>query len=187
MLYFCPFSMKAFCSFTVSCIGFFGRIKKPKIISDSLVLYAREKFLRSRREAHSFVACFVVFLRTSISMVLRRSRLTQVIPSVVRLIFVNMVNFVFGPFSCHPKPDDAVHHVFLSPNSYFYASAGLLKTGYFSYGSSYRKFNFPAQFSSVSVIAKKLSDLLRGKISVCVFMCHVSMIPPEDVIVKGHV
>lgn len=185
MLYFCPLTVQSTRRFAVCRVCFFGGVEKSQIISDSVMLYSCKKFLSLSNKAYAFITCFVVTLRTSISMVLGRCCVAKIVPAVVRLIFINMVYFVVWPFSRHPQPYKSVSHVFFVSYSNFYSAFFLSCSRDRPHWGSSSQLYFPYKSSRVRLVVKKFSDLLSGEVGVRAFVCHIAMLTPEAGIVKG--
>lgn len=182
-----PFAVHFFGGFASSVVGFFGSAKQTQAVSFSAVFNRGQEFLRSRCEAYAFIPRFVILLRTPISVILRRSSVAQIFPDVVRLIFVDVVDFVFRPFAFHVKPRKAMGHIFFVVDPNFYSVFSVHASSSFSRHPSPRKPNFPRKKPGYGVVMQDRAEILCRQISERVLVAafhHTGRIVPGAVIVK---
>lgn len=119
-------------------------------------VYGCKPFLSGVVKAHAFITASIVFLSSTVSMILGRRGFSKIFPLVIRFIFIDMVNFIFGPLSSHPHPNNTVRKIVFTLDSDFNAPLIIRPSRYFSDSSPLRKLNCPAQKASTFIIFKKL-------------------------------
>lgn len=188
MLDFCPtFSMQFFSCFAIRGIGFFGRSKAAEVMPISVQFYSCDPSISFCYKSDTFISGSIIFLRSSIAVILRGCCVSQIFPTVVALVFVDMINFVFRPFSFYIKPREAMGHILIAIYSYFYSTFCAFKTGLFSNDGSFRKGYSPRKNSSGFVINENAADIIARQVLQRIFVSalHSLRLISGAVIVKG--
>lgn len=121
---------------------------------------------------NAFVPSRVVALFSTISMIFGRCSLAQIIESIIPVFFVDVINFVFWPFACHPDPNNAMGEVCFTQNAEFDTSKVVLPTSNItSVGTSGHR-DAPSQFSGVWRVIKDFLEVSLGEIVAGVFVSH---------------
>ena len=154
---------------TISFVGFFGCGKASKIVPLSMYFDTRYVKIFSRRFTDTFVTRAVIALLTSVTMVLRRSSLAQINPTIVRLVFVYMIYFKFGPSAFHIKPSQTMGHVFFTFYSYFYTTFGLLPASNFSRVSASAQRFYPNKFTRTWIVAEHRAQFFCSQVLMRIF------------------
>lgn len=98
-------------SFAVCFMRFLRCFKQPKIMVYSVCFNMSLPFLTNSVPRNTLVARLVCYWPRQIFHILLAGGFTQVFPSIVRRISVNVINFVFGPFSHHYGPSHSMGFV----------------------------------------------------------------------------
>lgn len=152
-----------------SFVGFFGRLESTStVVANSAVFDPCDEALAFLVPRYSLEPRRVVFLRSAIPMILRRRSVSQVAPSIVRLVFIFVVYFVFGPRSRHDKVDESVCHVLFAADSKFDPPTDLLKSGDGS-DFGFTTGDFPAKNAGCWFVADYLSNFVCRQIGMRVF------------------
>lgn len=165
----------------------FCGIKRAKIMSMPIKFYASNKNASLFIKTNALIASSIVFLRSAISVILRRRGVTEIFPAVVRLIFIFVINLVFWPLAFNIQPRQTVRHIFVAVYSYFYPTLFFFwGSGYRSCGATFRKRHFPNKKSRSAAIADDRAQICSGNIDMRVFSTafHALLIIPEGVIVN---
>jgi hypothetical protein len=171
--------VKLLSSFASSCIGFFGRFKDAKVMPLAVNFDAGNVELTglSGYKRDSFVSCGVVFLLASISMVFGRRGSSQIAPTIVRTVFVDVVDFVSWPLARHQQPNDAVGHVFTTVYSYFHAISITIARNLSGLCLS-AKWIFPPQNAGFWIVIKSVLYAELRKVLLSVFVSsHARFLP----------
>lgn len=169
MLQFSPVTVQSFSSLTIGRVGFFGCVKRTQVVPVSVELNSRYIFFAFSYVRHSFVAACVVFLWSSVAVVLRRSGVPQIFPTVVGLIFVDVVDFVLRPFAFHVQPSKSVRHIVFVGEPYFYPAFVLFPTRYVA-GSSFATRFSPAKYAGGRIVMENGFKLFTAQIGKCVLV-----------------
>lgn len=186
MLYFSPFTVKAFRSFTIGRVSLFYGIKRAEVMSVAIQFYACDPFFSTLVKANALISAGVIFLSASIPVVLGWSSVTQVFPAVVGLVFILVVYFVFWPFAFHVQICKAVRHVFFIVNSYLDPVFSIHPTCGISRHTSPGKHNFPCKNACQPVVTKNRTQIVGRQVGKRVFVpsFHWGMLIPECGTVK---
>ncbi len=180
-----PFAVEFFLCFESRFYRGFQGLEAAKNVLRTFVLYESDVLLSCCVEAHAFMAGFVVFLRSSVAMVLGWSGLPKIFPAVIRLIFVTMIDLVFRPRASHPEPDDSVRHVVFAINPDLDSVVSLFTPRDFSYGRADGKPHSPGQQPGAPVVSENFSDVSSCEIVMRFFVGHFRMLTSEGVIVNA--
>jgi hypothetical protein len=112
----------------------------------------------------------VVFLHATISMVFRRRSFTKIFPTVIRPIFVYMIDFFSWPGSCHPKPNNSMCKIVMPPNTYFNSALIINRSGGISDMNTFRQHSFPCQASGFWSIIKDTAHKICANIVMRIFV-----------------
>lgn len=104
------FAMQSGACFGVGSVGLFGGVESSEIVALSSITDFCPESVVMGCDAYAFgkLACFRMFSPT-IPGVLRGCCFSQIGPSVIKRIIVNMVDRRPRLFVCHPFPDNAMH------------------------------------------------------------------------------
>lgn len=162
-------SVQALCSNAISSMSFFGRSEKAQVLSLAVQLNARSKFSSAFVKANAFVTRSVVFLRSAVSMVLRRGRFAKIFPLIVKFFPVAMIDFIRRPCSGHPHPNNSMCKIFFVVDTYFYSLLIVKTSSFFAYGPARRKCFLPRQKPLDRIVIEKLSYVFRREVAKGVF------------------
>ena len=182
----CEFSVEFFRRLAVSGVSFFGGIERSEIVPVSVHFNARDVLIAFFHKTYALVARGVVFLRAAVSMVFRRSNVSKIAPSVVSLVFVFVVYFVFGPFARDVQPSQSMGHVLVALDSNFDSPFAVLKSRYCPNHIAAGQGDSPSKESSVSIVMQDRTQKFRSQILQRIFASafHVQTLAPGEVIVK---
>lgn len=174
MLKFSPLlSMYFYGCYFISFACFFRRIvgTEPKLFlySSGCKIDRCYEFFSSVIKTNAFITRYVVCLNFFVTLVLRRSGSTQIIPFIIGFVSIFVVNFVFRPFAFYVEPCEAVSHIFVAVYSYFY-STFVLKSSALSNNSAFRQGNFPCKYASFFIVTKNRAHIFRRQISQSIFV-----------------
>lgn len=138
-------------------------VEQTKVIIFAVRFYIRSPFPCWPMQTNTFVARGVRFVNSYVSHVFSFTCQTKVAPSVIRRIFVNVINLVGRPFSCLHGPYNSVGAVLFAsnPNSnstFFAVSHAPGNVARFAPTSGC---NFPYKLPGFWVILKKSVEFLR--------------------------
>lgn len=119
---------------------------------------------------YSFESRSVVYGSASVAEILRRRSFANIFPTVVAGVFVPVINFVFGPCSSFPKPNDSVREIVSAFNDDSYSTVLGSRARAFSRFFEIGRSLSVEQPSRSFVIVKEFANKLCRKISVSVFV-----------------
>lgn len=165
--------------------SFFRRIKAVPSVA-----YARDSYVGAPATVfcfpHIFEPASVVNRGVTIEQILRRRGFAHIFPTIVRPVFVNMVNFMFGPRASHPQPNDAVRVIMPSLDN----NSNVTVFGYrSSLGAWSDAVGWGIQVIKqprIGVIREKMSHILTGEISISVFVAsdHIGTLAQMPLLVN---
>ena len=185
------FSVDFYRGFAPSSVSIFSRRKVPDVnvlfSISGFYVYRSQPFLFAVVETHAFIARFVIFLSATISVILRRRSVAQIFPSVVRLVFISVIDFVFRPFASHVQPRKAMGHILMAVDSDFDSAFFLFGTGGFACGISLGQCDYPSKNSGQRIVVQNRFEIFLRQIAQRIFVasCHVLLLIPGAVYVKG--
>lgn len=134
--------------------SFFGSVKHPEIVIAELskpaaAIFAFKHAGKTRRVGahHSSVPCALLV-----------SGETQIDPTVVSSVEVDVVDFSFGPSAGHPRPYDSVRKIAFVSDTQAKVSAGMIAA---DRDRSASALFAPTQHTSFGVIIENLAQFLR--------------------------
>lgn len=138
-------------------------IKQSKVVI--LVIYAnmRPPFPFLFVKTNTFVTRCVRFMKGDVPHIFRFGCQSQIAPSVVGRIFINVVNLLVGPFTSLHSPNNSVSTVqftaYANGNSPFFTMSNASRN--ISGFAPSRTKNLPYQIAGFWVIIKKIVEFLR--------------------------
>ncbi len=168
MLCFGELSVQMFSGVFVRFCGFLRRFEVPQYNFFLFKLNFCAPAI-GRRFPHAFEPARVVNWGSAVAQVLGRSCFAQIFPSIVRFVLVLVVDFKFGPFACHPKPNQSMREIVspINDNSNMTLHSG--RTGDAAFGFSGRS-AYVGEQSRFGIIIEDRSHVLSREIGVGIFV-----------------
>lgn len=147
----------------ISCIRSLWGCEQTEVSVNSVRLNVCNPFGALSVPSDAFVSARVTPIFPSVPLILRGCRRAQVLPSVVCAVGILMVNLKFRPFSCHPKPDDAMGHAKMTVGPNLDPTALRISTD-ISSNLPLAWPNPPSQRSGFRIVIKQLSRPLGRQV-----------------------
>ena len=138
------------------------------MVLNSISPYCRSPSRCWTMKSHAFIPRCVAFYSHYVLHILSFCSSSEIVPSVIGWVFVNMVNLMRWPFTCLTNPNENMRFIGLTLKTYNNSS-------FFCLGRSARQFsgwpsartNAPSQFARFWAIIKMLAN------NVWVRFCHL--------------
>lgn len=125
-------TIQALCGLSVSPRSIFDALKEAKVIVRIIGFYVGLPFARRLMPRNTFMPRSIAFRNAEVGHVLKARGLSEVAPSVVRAIAINMVDLAVWPFSGHNGPCDTIGSVPFTFHTNYYSPIVPFSSGKFA-------------------------------------------------------
>lgn len=154
-------------------VGFFGSFEgSADIVAFPVQLNPSNVCAALFDKSYALIAGSVVSLFSPVAVVFRWCGFAKICPAVIRVLFVNVIDFLGREISRHPQPNDPMGEVLPSFDTDFGSSLIVGESGDSSYATARRARHPPNQVSSFWVIIEEFFNELLRKIVVRVLVPH---------------
>lgn len=148
----------AFCSY-VGFMSFFWRCKGADMYMPICRIYLSNPFLLGFIQADTHKAAFIRLLCFPLILAVYLMRnIPQIVPFVVRFSSIDVVDFIYRPFSSHVKPCKTMRPMAFAQQFYIYVPLDMECAGYFADLHGITRFKNPREYPRFRIVMQQLFE-----------------------------